>query len=145
MCVYIYIYTYQKDLEARVVLIFKKGNTEDLKNYRPISLLNTLYKIFAAIIQRRLAKHLDKHLQKTQYGFRKDKSTADAIQCVRRMADYGEQTKGTGLNIILVLLDLEKAFDKIDREELMLALQRLGVPDKYTRIITNLYTDRHIL
>ena len=51
-------------LQARVVLIFKKGNTNDLGNYRPISLLNSLYKIFAAILQERIARRLDKHLQK---------------------------------------------------------------------------------
>ena len=46
---------------ARVVLIFKKGDTKDLKNYGPMSLLNSLYNIFAAIIQKRLAEKLDRH------------------------------------------------------------------------------------
>ena len=37
-------------LEARIVMIFKKGNNSDIKNYRPISLTNTTYKIYTAII-----------------------------------------------------------------------------------------------
>ena len=49
-------------LRARVVLIFKKGDTNNLGNYRPISLLNSMYKIFTAIIQRRLADTIDPHL-----------------------------------------------------------------------------------
>jgi Holliday junction resolvase-like predicted endonuclease len=57
----------EADLRARVVLIFKKGDSNIFENYRPISLLNTLYKIFAAILQRRISKTLDRHLQKTQY------------------------------------------------------------------------------
>ena len=57
-------------LRARVILIFKKGNTNRFENYRPISLLNTLYKIFATITQIRIANQVDKHLQKNQYGFR---------------------------------------------------------------------------
>jgi hypothetical protein len=63
-----------EQLEARVTLIHKKGKTDQYENYRPISLLNTLYQIFAALIQKRLAKGTDK-LQ-TQYGFRKDRSTS---------------------------------------------------------------------
>ena len=51
---------------ARVVLIYKKGNTSKYENYRPISLLNTLYKIFTAILQKRISEKMDKRLQKTQ-------------------------------------------------------------------------------
>ena len=60
-------------LRARVVHIFKKGNTSNLANYRPISLLNTMYKLFAAITQDRMAQGIDHCLHKTQYGFRKAK------------------------------------------------------------------------
>ena len=44
-------------LEARVVLILKKGDTADLANYRPISLLNVFYKLLAAMMQVRLAEN----------------------------------------------------------------------------------------
>eukprot|EP00959_Pyramimonas_sp_CCMP1952_P116626 2437486-Pyramimonas_sp.AAC.1 len=66
-------------LRARVVLIYKKGDTSNWENYRPISLLNSTYKIYAAIVQKRLASTLDTHLQTTQYGFRQRRSTAQAI------------------------------------------------------------------
>ena len=59
----------EEDLKARVVLIFKKGDSNKFENYRPISLLNTLYKIFAAILQRRISKTLDRHLQKNTIRF----------------------------------------------------------------------------
>ena len=75
--------------QAHVVLIFKKGNKADLGNYRPISLLNSVYKIYTTILQQRLAKVLDKHLQKTQYGFRKRKSIANAVHYVRRVMEKG--------------------------------------------------------
>ena len=54
----------QQLLQARVVSLYKKGDTSKMENYRPISLLNSMYKIYAAIIQERLQKGLDKHLQK---------------------------------------------------------------------------------
>ena len=53
-------------LQARVVLIYKKGDTSNMENYRPISLLNSIYKIYAAIVQDRLAEGLDACLQETQ-------------------------------------------------------------------------------
>ena len=55
----------EEELRARVVLIYKKGDTNKFENYRPISLLNTMYKIIAAILQRRISNVLDRHLQKT--------------------------------------------------------------------------------
>ncbi len=79
----------EEQLRARVVLIYKKGDTSKYENYRQISLLNIIYKLYAAIVQRRIAIKLDKHIQKTQYGFRRKRGTADAIQLVRRIAEYG--------------------------------------------------------
>ena len=110
-------------LQARVVLIFKKGDTGKYANYRPISLLSAVYKIYAGIIQKRLANTLDKYLTKTQFGFRKDKSTGDAIQIIRRTTEHGT---GTCNKMHMVLLDWEKAFDKVDRKKLMDALTRMS-------------------
>ena len=123
-------------LKARVVLIYKKGNTGKYENYRPISLLNSIYKIYAGIIQKRLAKTLDKHLSKTQFGFRKDKSTGDAIHLVRRAAEHGHGTKN---KLHLVLLDWEKAFDKVDRNKMFEALERMSVHPKIINVIKSLY------
>ena len=93
-------------LQARIVLIFKKGDIGKYENYRPISLLNAVYKIYAGIIQNRLANTLDKYLAKTQFGFRKDKSTGDAIQVIRRATEHGT---GTYNKMHMVFLDWEKS------------------------------------
>ena len=85
-------------LEARIVLISKKGDTSNLSNYRPIALLNSIYKIVASIIQKRLANTLDDKLQKTQCGFRKKKSTSQAIHIIRRIIDMGEKSDRTLFN-----------------------------------------------
>ena len=93
-------------LQARVVLIFKKGDKTNLANYSPISLLNTIYKIYAAMIQTRLAGALESYLQNTQYGFRAKRGTADAISYIRRLIDKGESTR---TRTLLVLLDMGKS------------------------------------
>ena len=111
-------------MKKRVVLIFKKGDSNKFENYRPISILNTPYKIFAAILQRRISRTLDRHLQKTQYGFRKDRSIADAIHLIRRVIEYGESINN---RLHLLLLDWEKAFDKVDIEEMFNAMERMEI------------------
>lgn len=131
----------EEELQSLVVLIFKKGNLKKLDNYCPISLLNVLYKIDAAIIQRRLSKGRDYDLQHTQYGFRKNRGTADAIHCIRRVIDKGESTN---TKTFIVLLDWEKAFDSVTHESIFLALNRFQVPTKLINIIKSLYSNPHL-
>ena len=122
--------------KATVVSIFKKGDTAKLENYRPISLLNTIYKIYSALIKNRLENTLEQIISKTQFGFRKNKSCAHALHIIRRVIDYGEMSN---LNIITIFLDWEKAFDKVNHKRLLQALKRLNIPGCYLEIITNLY------
>ena len=55
---------------------------------------------------------LDRYIHKTQYGFRKCHSTIQSIYIARRITDYAEEGRD---NVVMVLLDWEKAFDKIDQ------------------------------
>ena len=98
---------------ANIASIFKKGDPSKLENYRPIALLQTFYKLLAAMIKRRLVVVLEPWIHKTQYGFRPRKSTSQAIFLTRRLMDLAERQ---GTNMSLVLLDWEKAFDKIDQK-----------------------------
>ena len=79
---------------AELVTLYKKGNVEDPANYRPIALLNTIYTIYASIIQIRLATGLDDVLWETQYGFRKKRSTSQPLFITRRLQDQAECTGG---------------------------------------------------
>ena len=76
---------------AYIASLYKKGNHDNPENYRPISLLNTAYKLHAYMITVRLAAAIDLHLGDTQFGFRRGKSTAEALFCVRRLTDVVEQ------------------------------------------------------
>ena len=111
---------------AQVVTLYKKGNVENPGNYRPISLLQSLYKIYASIIQSRLAEHIEEKIWKTQYGFRAKHSTCEALYICRRIQDFHEQS---GEKLFLLFLDWEKAFDKVDQEQLIHAIRRLNVPE----------------
>ena len=121
---------------ARVVCIFKKGNTDDAANYRPISLLNSVYKLYMSMIRNRMQQVLEGSLCSTQYGFRPGRSTAHAIYLTRRMQDIAEQQ---GSNLVITMLDWEKAFDKIVHDRLAIAMDRLGVHPHYINTIMNGY------
>ena len=100
-------------------------------------------KMFAAILKNRIAEHVDPYLHKTQYGFRKDRSTNQAIHIVRRLVDLGERTsKNKDEHIHRVLLDWEKAFDKIDHTALFGSMERMGIDDKLGRLTKQLYKNQ---
>ena len=111
-----------EETRARVVTIFKKGDTSDFSKYRPISLLNAAYNIFTAILVHRISQTLNKHLQKTQFGFRRHKSRANAIFLIRRMIDTAERSNKQKVH--LVLLAWEKAFDKLIHASLFKAMDK---------------------
>ena len=124
-------------LHAQVVSIFKKGDTQNVANYRPISLLNTIYKVYAQIVRSRIADVIDPHISKMQFGFRKNRSTVDALYIARRVQDIGEQS---GENLVMAMLDWKQAFDKISHSRMMQALERLNIPVKIRNIIASLYS-----
>ena len=121
---------------ANIAVLFKKGSTENPENYRPIALLNTTYKILASIIKRRLAEGMDQAIDEMQFGFRKGRSTSQPLQIVRRTAEIVEES---GAAMYMLLIDWEKAFDKVDQERLIFALERMGIPQRIIGIIKAIY------
>ena len=75
---------------------------------------------------------------KTQFGFRKKKSTAQALFITRRLQDIAEES---GSALVLLFLDWEKAFDKVDQVELVKAIGRLNVPPKISNILASFYVN----
>ena len=90
------------------------------------------------MVKERLDKGLDSWLMNTQYGFRKKKSIAQAIYLARRLQDIAEKTNARST---LILLDWEKAFDKVSQEKMMETLHRLKVPSRIINLITSFYKD----
>ena len=74
-------------LFSEVVMILKNTQKDSrlLSNYRPISLTNISYKIFASMLQHKLQHHLDPRVRDRQFGFRKNRSTTQPIHIIRRM------------------------------------------------------------
>ena len=111
---------------AKVVPIHKSKDRQNIENYRPISLLPSISKIFEKIVFKRLYSFLEAHsiLYHRQYGFRPNHSTIDAIldfaQNIYKSLEKNEVSIG-------VFLDLSKAFDTIDHNILLSKLNWYGI------------------
>ena len=111
---------------AQVIPIFKSGNRNLMRNYRPISLLSSLSKIYEKIVYSQLYSFLEKYnlLSSSQFGFRRKKSTTQAIL---DSLLYITENLDSGKTVVSLFLDFCKAFDSVDHEILISKLSTYGV------------------
>ena len=103
---------------AKVIPVFKSGNKQLVNNYRPISLLPCLSKVFEKLIKTRFLKFFDKQhiLYNHQYGFRKNHSVVHALLDVTSDCYDSIQEKKYSA---LLLMDFRKAFDTVSHKILL--------------------------
>lgn len=129
--------------------LLRKGDKplDSVSSYRPICLLDTLGKILERLLVQRLEEHLEAEggLSHYQYGFRKGRSTVDAITRVIDTAKSVKQGKRQQKNFCaLITLDIQNAFNTVRWEVVMTALELKKVP-RYLRDIIGSYLDNREL
>ena len=123
---------------AIITLIFKKGERNLLKNYRPLSLTNTYYKIIAFVLARRLQKIIDKLIGKQQSAYIKGRNISENARLILDIFDFCDTSSTDGL---LLLLDFEKAFDSVEWNFLFKTLEKFNFGPNFISWIKILYTN----
>lgn len=114
----------------------QKKDKRDIVNYRPITLLNTDYKIFTKIISTRMGKIIHKVIHKAQARFILGRNIADQIRLTELMLRYSEADEKNGM---IMALDQEKAYDKIHHNYLWKTMRNFNMPENLIRTVQALY------
>ena len=118
-----------------LIPIYKnKGDVQSCNNYRGIKLMSHTMKIMERVLEKRLREEVN--IGDQQFGFMPKKSTIDAIFALRINA---EQYRSAQKELHCVFIDLEKAYDRVPRDEVWHSLAEKGVSQKYITLIKNMY------
>ena len=120
--------------DAFITVLHKEGDKTECGNYRGISLVLHAGKVLLKLVGRRLGDYCEAKglLPEEQCGFRPDRSTTDMMFVVRRLQEVGR--KG-GVSLFMCFIDLQKAYDTVDRTLLWQVLTRIGEPPQMIAVI----------
>ena len=125
--------------EGYIVPIHKKGNTSNVDNYRGITLLSTLGKLFTRILNTRLMEWAESYhvYIEAQAGFRAEMGTVDNTFVLHGLITH---LINQGKRLFCAFVDFKKAFDFVNRDIIWYKLIKLGVKGKMLNIIQSMYS-----
>ena len=100
--------------DAAITVLHRKGDKTECGNYRGISPVSHADKVLLKVVARRLSAYCEAKglLPEEQCGFRPDRSTTDMMFVGRRLQQVGQKT---GVSLFMCFIDLQKAYDTVDR------------------------------
>jgi exonuclease III len=116
--------------------LYKKNDKRQIANYRPITLLNSDYKIFTKALATKLTAAVAHVIHPDQAGFIPGRSIFDQVRLTSLMVDYAEAVEENGL---IIALDQEKAYDKVCHDYLLQTLERYNFPQNFIQTVQSLY------
>ena len=128
---------------AKTIMVPKPGkDLSSAKNYRPISLLSCLGKLFERLLAGRISKYIEQKglFNKNQSGYRKGKMSSDHLL---RLVEESHVGFREGEEMAGLFLDAEAAFDKCWHDGIRYKLKKnLDLPDRLVRVLSSFLTDR---
>ena len=121
--------------KSTLIPIYKnKGDAQSCTNYRGIKLMSHTMKLWERVVEARLRGEVE--ISEQQYGFMPRKSTTDAIFALRILT---EKYRETGKELHCVFVDLEKAYDRVPRDEVWFCMRGSGVSERYVQAVQDMY------
>jgi hypothetical protein len=120
--------------------IYKKKDPTKIGNYRPITLMNTDYKLLTKVLVLQLSPSVSSLVHEDQTGFIPKRSIFSHIRLVRSVITYTEVMEKDGA---IIALDQEKAYDKIRHDYLWKALDAFNIPQTFIKMVKSLYQNMH--
>ena len=123
-----------------IISLIPKKDRDPLyvKKWRPIILLNVDYKLFSKILASRLRNILDSIIHSDQTSFMSGRSITQNLRKIYDTISYVQKQK---LDALIISIDFEKAFDRLEYKSLYSALLAFGVPIKFVQCVETLFTD----
>ena len=123
--------------DSKIITLYKnKGERSDCNNYRGISLLSIVGKVYARVILVRLQQLAERVYPESQCGFRSKRSTIDMIFSIRQLQ---EKCREHNMPLYVSFIDLTKAFDLVSRDGLFKILPKIGCPPKLQSLIESFH------
>ena len=124
---------------SKIKLIPKKSDLSSIANWRPISLTNTLYKLYCKIISKRLAKVLPSILGPSQKAYLKNNIITESSN---NLLEFIANNKNNNTPTYLTSLDFTKAFDSLSHKSISQALSFFNFPENFIKIIETWLSNR---
>ena len=119
--------------------IHKGGNKNNVKNFRPIALINTVPKLFEKLVTKKINILLDNKLTVLQHGFRPGKSTSTNLVIFN---DYLFTHLDKNIQVDVIYTDFAKAFDRVNHSVLLSKLHKIGIHGKLLTWIATYLSNR---
>jgi len=133
-------WTPQEWNKERVQLLHKKGNRNDLNNYRGIALTDVIGKIFAKILTDRIMIQAEELqiIPEAQAGFRKNRGIDDHIFVLEAIISTAKKNHSP---LIIAFLDIQKAYNNVNRQLLWKILEIIGIEQSFINVLKCLYKE----
>ena len=122
-----------------IIPLYKgKGDPLECKNNRGISLLSVPEKVYGRVLMERVIENSEGQIGDEQSGFRKGRSCADQIFVLRQVCEKMKEKKK---RVWVAFMDLEKAYDRVDRDAMWQVMRIYGIGGRVLRGIMSFYDE----